>query len=418
MQNKHVWLVNHHAEVPSKDGSAGRHVGLGQQLTTHGWSMSIILSSVRNAGGRQMLRGPRLSKATVENGVNTLWVRSNGYRQSSVLRVLSMITFSLVALLPRTTRKLPSPQVVIGSTVHLFAAWVGFRLARRHGVPFAFEIRDVWPETLIDLGRMSSHNPSARAMRALSVYLCRKADLVISPLPGVRDYLNDMGLETTQFLWVSNGVDVDEKADDVIEFVDRDDAEFVLMYLGSHGNANGLDGLLAAFEEAATSEPRLRLRLIGDGTQKKRLQAKARRLTSASRISFEHRVPRAAVGALARQADALVVNIENLPVYRYGISLNKLFDYMLAGRPTLIATNAINNPIEDAEAGLSVAAGNTQALAEAILKVSRSSEQERSQMGVNGRNYVVAQYSYNALATNLASALQGLVSTVRTNEEP
>src|SRR5699024_8151353 len=107
----------------------------------------------------------------------------------------------------------------------------------------------------------------------------------------------------------------------------------------------------------------------------------------------------------AREADSLVVNIENLPVYRFGISLNKLFDYMAAGRPSVIATNARNNPILESESGISVDAGDEAALAKAMREMSELSADQRAIMGQNGVEHVRLHYSSKALVKRLLKGL-------------
>lgn len=117
---------------------------------------------------------------------------------------------------------------------------------------------------------------------------------------------------------------------------------------------------------------------------------------------------------LARQADALIVNIEDLPVYRFGISLNKIFDYLLAGRPVIIATSGINDPVKEAEAGISVPAGDVEKLSQAICDMTQVSAEQRREMGRNGRAHVLSNYAYPVLAENLSKALDWLVDSNRT----
>lgn len=413
---KSVWIVNHHAAIPSKDGSSGRHVGLARCLSEFGWEATLLVAGVdRRRNLRQVAWGGDV-KVTDEDGVRTVWVPTNGYRSNGVDRIVSMVAFTVNALCRRTTRQLGEPDVVVGSTVHLGAAWAGLRLARRYKVPFVFEIRDVWPESLIDLGSLQQTSLVARAMRRFSSYLCKKAQLVVSPLPGVRSYLDDLGLRQKEFVWISNGVESNRQATvtDTNEDREPDTAKaFVLMYLGSHGHANGIDGLLRAFDRARAMRPdiRLRLRLIGDGSQKRRLQEMAKGLDCEEDVVFEDRVPRDMVLGLARQAHALIVNVEDLPVYRFGISLNKLFDYMLSGRPIVIANSASNNPVVEADAGISVPAGDVELLAEAICRMASESRGSRATMGENGRTHVQLEYSYPVLAEKLASALNCLVDS-------
>lgn len=400
-----VWIINHYTTIPSRDGAGARHFRLAQELGAHGWTGVLFLASTRHPSGQQ---APQLAGSRwvgEDGGTQCVMLRTPPYA-GGVSRVRNMASFALRLLNRRAVRGVPLPDVVVGSTVHLLAAWSALRLARRYGVPFVFEIRDIWPETLIDLGKLTHGSLPARLMTALSRHLCAQASLVISPLPGVRTYLDDLGLEETPFEWISNGVDVPPSLEHPGPTQNR---EFTLMYLGSHGHANGLSGLLDAFERACidTQTP-MRLRLVGDGTQKEALVRHAAGLECADRITFEERIPRNDVVKRAREADALIVNIEDLPVYRFGISLNKLFDYLAAGRPTIIATSAVNNPIADAGAGICVPAGDIAAMAVAIEKMSKLHPTDRDRMGRRGLEYVRTNFAYPVMAAGMKSALEAL----------
>lgn len=401
-----VWIINHYTTVPSRDGAGHRHYRLAQELRGEDWLPVLFLASTAHPSGAQSLPWHTWRRVTAEGGVPTVMVRVPAYRHG-VARLWNMVAFSLKLLTRRATSKVPKPDVIMGCTVHLLAAWSALRLARRLRVPFVFEIRDIWPETLIDLGALRASSPLAKATRWLSHHLCRNADLVVSPLPGVRSYLDQIGCGDVPFRWISNGVDLPETDEQRPSVEESGDVPFTLMYLGSHGNANGLRGLLDAFEIASTElpGPPLRLRLIGDGSQKQVLREYAATLSSADSIFFEDRIPKSDVHDRAREADALVVNMEDLPVYRFGISLNKLFDYLASGRPIVIGTSAMNNPVAEADAGVSVQAGDVRALAEGIRRMSELPAAERMEMGHRGAAHVRREYSFSTLAHHLSASL-------------
>ncbi len=413
MTDRVAWVINHYTTIPSRDGAGHRHFRLAQALRDHGWNAVLLLASTRHPSGDQHLPAGVRRKAGVEGGVSYAMLRASQYR-TGIQRLRNMAQFAVALLRRSSVRGLPKPDLVIGSTVHLLAAWAALRLARRYRVPFVFEIRDIWPETLVDLGHLKARNFLARSMRRFARHLCASADLVLSPLPGVRDYLDGLGLEDKPFVWISNGVDLDEGVEPRVE-VEADD-DFTFMYLGSLGNANGMRGLLTAFDRACaiSKTPSMRLRIVGDGTQAQPLQRFAESLPSAERISFEPRIPRGEVVARAREADALVVNVEDLPVYRFGISLNKLYDYLAAARPIVIATSAVNNPVSDAAAGITVPAGDPKLLSEAMLRLSQVDPTERMAMGRRGREHVELHYTFAALGERLANALDDTVRDAST----
>ncbi|MFS0703562.1 glycosyltransferase family 4 protein [Cellulomonas sp. 179-A 9B4 NHS] len=410
-----VWIVNHFASAPHKSGGGGRHYSMARWLGARGWTATVIGSTTVHPTGQQAFSGTRLTRRQVEDGVDCLWIWSNSYVSGSAMRVLGMVVFAVGVLIPGSTRRLGRPDVVIGSTVHLLAAWAGYRLARRHRVPFVFEIRDVWPETLVDLGAMKESSVAARAIKRLSLFLARRAAMVISPLPGVGRYLEENGVPTP-FEWIPNGTEVP-----LVEVGHpagtAGPGPFTFMYLGSHGRANALDTLLTAFDRACALLPGtdLSFRLVGSGPEKDALRRSAADLAHGDRIRFEDRIPRAAVNARAGEADCLVANLRDRPVYRFGISLNKLYDYFLAARPIILASNAMNDPVSDAGAGTTVAADDADAVAHAMVAMVRASDDERRLMGERGRAFVTEQYSYQALAARLAKALDRVLESSRTS---
>lgn len=404
---RHVWIVNHHALIPSKDGAAGRHLNMAKWFPNSGWTASLIVASTIHATGAQAMKGLRLKKVTKERGVPVLWVRASAYGRSTARRFVGMFVFTLVAILPHTTKTLQKPDVVVGSTVHLLAAWVGLRLARRHRVPFVYEVRDVWPAALVHLGKLSPNGLLARFMTQLSLKLANAANLVIAPLPHLDRYLAENKIDPSKFLWVSNGIDMPRES----EVEPANNSDFTFMYLGSHGNANALDGIIEAFDQLCQEHPQksYRLRLVGDGPLKPQLQTLAASLESREFIQFENRIPQDQVTTTAREADCLVANLHDSPVYEYGISPNKLFAYLHASRPIIFACSAPNNPIQEAGAGIVVPGDDRRALARAMHDMSVAPAQKRYQMASHGYEYVHNNYAHDVLATRFAGGLERLL---------
>nr|WP_238439662.1 glycosyltransferase family 4 protein [Microbacterium sp. JZ31] len=378
-----VWIINHYAALESKDGWAGRHQALAAHLGRAGWEPVLLLASTGHPVGIQHLPAWRARRVGIEDGVTHVMLRSPSYVGNGVGRMTNMAAFTFQLLLPWTTRGVPKPDVVVGSTVHPLAAWAGLRLARRHRVPFVFEIRDVWPDALIHLGQLRPNSIVARAMTSLMRRLVHASDLILSPLPGVPDYLERLGAVDKPFLWVSNGAEGEIVAPPLAP--PAEDA-FVFMYLGSFGNAMAVEHLISAFERVVLARPetKMRFRLIGDGPRKTYFERLAAETEVADQITFEPRIPRGQVVARASEADCLVHSLHDHAVYEYGISPNKLFDYLLAARPVVFAANVRNNPVSEAHAGHVVPAEDVDALARAMCAVVDAPPEERTAMGARG----------------------------------
>ncbi len=402
---KRLWILNHYAQKPSGAGGT-RHFSLARHLLKYGWQITIIASSVEHLTGRQRLPLGCLRARELIEGVEFLWLKGLKYRGNGLLRIFNMVSYMLMVLSPWGLSGLKRPDVIIGSTVHPLAALSGEILSRRYRVPFIFEIRDLWPKTLIDMGKIRPNGLTARYLYKLERYLCDRADRILTLLPGTKDYLYPSGVPEEKIVWLPNGAE----APAIPPSANTNDS-FVLMYVGAHGAANDLDTLIEALAELESMKlpvPFL-CRLIGEGPEKKRLMEKAEAL-KISRVRFEAPVPKSRVPEVASQADAFVLTVRDIPgLYRYGISMNKIFDYMAAARPIIIAVDAGNNPIEEARCGISVPPESPKALAEAIETVIRTSPEDRHEMGLRGFTHLKANYSYEVLAERLGAVLQDVV---------
>lgn len=404
-----VWIVNHYATDPQETASGSRHFSLARGLVDSGWNPVIIAASTEHPSGRRRGRESGRFSDRSRDGVLFRFLRTPEYRKGSG-RVFNMLVFTIALLMPGTTRGLPRPDVVIGSTVHPWAAWAASIVARRARVPFVFEIRDLWPQTLIDMGKLSERGVVSRWLRRLERKLCARASFIITLLPFASEYLTSQGVPAEKIIWISNGTDTDDFDGALRENTD----DFTFMYLGSIGRANGVGAIVDGFLDAASADARLRLVIVGDGAERSVIQQRAADSAQGHRISFEPPVPKAVIPSLVTRADAMVINILDLDVYRYGVSMNKLFDYAASARPILVASGARNNLVRDADAGVVVGADDAAELGRAMQRMASSdAAEDRIRWAVNARAHVIENYDYRALARRLSDVLSRCVAEER-----
>ncbi len=400
---KHVWILNHYAQEPTSAGGT-RHFHFAEHLKAHGWNASIIAASVEHQNGNQRLRRDEGWRIEHYRNVLFLWLRTPTYSGNKLWRILNIAGYFLQVIRPSVTKNLDLPDIIIGSSVHPLAGLAGLILARRHDVPFIFEVRDLWPQTLIDMGRLKELSLITWALRKIELFLYRRAARVIVLLPQAWEYIVPLGIPRNKIVWIPNGVDLamfPRPADPPYG------SDFNLMYFGSHGLANGLDNLVRAMKVVQSSPEgqRIFLRIIGHGPLKPALINLSNQL-ELKNVFFEKSVPKDQIPMLAAQADAFILTVLDLPnLYRYGISMNKIFDYLAASRPILIASNAANNPISDACAGLTIPPNNPYLLAQAILKIAATPLDARIQMGCAGRSYVEHNHGFEQLTETLVNTL-------------
>lgn len=416
---KQVWILNHYASDPGSAGST-RHYDLSEKLLSHGWQATIIAGSVELNSGKQRLNKKECFCLEMHGKVPFLWVRTSIYIGNGVGRMMNMLFYTYRTLLPRYTRQLPPPDLVVGSSVHPFAALAGALLAKKHNVPFVFEVRDLWPQTLVDIGRFKAGSVSVRLLRVLEKWLYRKATRIVTLLPKAVDYIVPLGISKKKIVWIPNGVSMATRSvtEDRSKKYKGQDA-FVLMYFGAHGLANGLDNVIRAMkvlEEKQLAESRIILRLIGNGPLKPALKQMMNDL-GLKNVFFEDAIKKEEIPVLAAEADAFIFNLIEVPVFKFGISSNKLFDYMAAAKPVLFCCDSANNPIEEAGAGITIPPGDPGGLAQKIVELYGMSNEERRIMGEAGRSYVCDNHEISKLSKRLGMTFDDAVASYSTRKD-
>jgi glycosyltransferase involved in cell wall biosynthesis len=305
------------------------------------------------------------------------------------------------------TKQLGKPDVIIGSSPHLFGALAAERVSRRLKVPFVLEVRDLWPQTLIDLGSVSAGHPVIKGLERIERYLYKHAERIITLLPQAREHMMTKGAAGDKVVWIPNGVKLEAQTPAALPT----GGVFTVMYAGTHGLANGLDAILdaAAILQRDPVARGVRFHFVGDGPFKERLQVRCEQEGLAN-VVFDAPVPKGHVFGTLQRADAFIVTLRDIPLYRHGISLNKIFDYFAAARPIVFGTNDGNNPVSEARAGVVVRAEDAPAMAEAIKHLLSLTPEERYQMGLRGRRYVQEHHASTHLAQKLEEVLKGAAS--------
>jgi glycosyltransferase involved in cell wall biosynthesis len=401
-----VWLVNHYALPPSEPGWT-RHYALARELIRSGHDVTIIASSFNHVTGMQM-NSARGKICTFERfgEVPFLLLRVPSYR-SKMARLWNMFFFAFEVWLGLGTRRMPKPDIVIGSSLTLLAAFSAERLARRLRVPFVLEIRDLWPQTLINMGMRPKH-PAVVGFGIVERYLYRNADKIITLLPNASEYMVPKGARSNDITWIPNGVDME-----LMPFpqVPTPHDLFVVMYAGAHGLSDALDSVLDAAAILNKEAPgRFCFRFLGDGRNKRALRRRVETEDIAN-VVFEDQVPKRKIFSILQDADAFIISAKKTDLYRYGISLNKMHEYMAAARPTIFAAESHNNPIAEASAGITVAPEDSVAIAKAIQTLAAMSPDERWAMGLRARHYIEEHHDFTMLARRLELVLQNALAS-------
>ena len=408
MSERTVWIINHYASSPA-GASHTRHYDLARHMLDSGWRAWIFAASVEMNTQRQRLDKHEQVRSEQHAGVHFRWINTPGYQGNGVGRIFNMIVFSWRMLFKAATKGLEPPSVIIGSSVHPLAAASGALLAKRYRVPFIFEVRDIWPETLIALGYTHRYSPLAIILGTLEKWLCRHSRRIISAIPGYENYLRDQGISAPEVSYIPNGVNLDN----IGEILPYEKQKiFRITYLGAHGTANDLKTLIRAMEivELSRGIASIECHLIGAGPMKQALvdYCAGSRL---KQVFFHAPVNKSDIASTAMNTHAFILCGRKLPsLYKYGISMNKIPDYMAMGRPVIIAMDSMNNPIVEAGAGIGVQPECPEELADSIIRMAGMDEEKLREMGLKGRMYAEKIYDMKILARQLAGVLGDAVN--------
>lgn len=400
-----IWIIHQHAIPPTVTGPT-RHYDLAKELIDRGHEVTIFASNFCHNRFEIITDSYKKTGQVDEiNGVPFVWIQSPKYFGNSIARLWNMAMFAF-NVLQLDYSNLAPPDVIIGSSPSPFAAYAAKKLADRFKARFIYEIRDLWPETLINLGHFKKTHPFVLLLAHLEKYLLKNAKAVITALPGVANYLEQRKLPGRNLLWLPNFINVDKI---VVNPIIAANHRLKILYAGSFNVANDVKTLLesAKILEQQQWSDRISIQLMGEGPQKASLQKWVHE-NNLSMIEFLEPVTKQRIFDVLQTADIFVGLVKDSPLYQWGTSLNKITDYMACARPIIFALNSPFDPVSEAQAGITIPPENPEQLAFAMIKLANQSLVERNQLGQNARNYVQAHYNLRPLVDKLESHLSSL----------
>ena len=400
-------VLIHQAFVSPHEAGGTRHFELARRLVAGDHDFTIVASQLnfltgqRTAGTRGFVSTERL------DGVRILRAYTfPALHRSYVWRVVSFLSFTASSLW--AALRAGPVDLVMGTSPPIFqavSAWLVAVVRRR---PLLLEIRDLWPEFAIDIGVLKNRVLIWLARRLEGFLLARATHIVVNS-PAYRDYLLAKGVSETKISFIANGVDCAMfTAQSVESSVRRQfglDGKFVATYAGALGMANDIDTILEAARRLR-DDRKIHFLIVGDGKERHRLQslAEAEGLTN---VTFAGPRPKSEMPAILAASDACLATLKDIPMFRTTYP-NKVFDYMAAGRPTILGIDGVvRDVLEAASGGIPVPPGNAAALADALRYLAQNPVHARD-MGASARQYVRRHFDREQQATELANLIDRL----------
>ena len=405
--NKTIWIINEYAGS-KYHGMEFRHYYLGKELVKRGYKVYIITASYSHLF-KKLPEEKGVFTFEHIDGIHYIWIRVPRYGHAhNKRRVLKWLALTL-RLYKLPVHKMKEPHALILSPMAPFPILPAYKLAKRFNAKLIYEVKDIWPLTLIELGGYSKLHPLIALMQWCEDSAYRKADYVVSVLPRAIDHMKQHGLKPERFVYIPNGICLEE-----ISAVQPLDAQtgnkipkdkFVVGYAGTIGFANALEYLVDA-AELLKEHKDIVFVIVGEGMEKEKLTNSVER-KGLKNVTFIDAVPKNQVQNVLKKFEVCYIGWRKSSLYKYGISANKIFDYAYAAKPIVHSYSGSGDIINEANCGISVEYENSKTIADAIMKLYDMSPEERKQLGENGKKYVLENHSYESLADKYEMIVNG-----------
>ena len=393
---KTIWYISKYA-TPLKYGFGSRQFYLASEFNGLGY-FTVVISSDSNHLSQFPYFKSVYTKEIID-GVDTWWIKTIKYKGSASLRrIISWIDFEVkLWLMPKSM--IPKPDIIVVSSLSLFTILNGYWLKKRFGCKLIFEIRDIWPLTIVEEGGYNERNPFVMFLAWVEKFGYRNSDIIVGTMPNLSEHVKEITGKTMNCQCIPFGYDPSlydtlEQLPDGYEerFIPKN--KFTIGYAGSIGRTNALDTLLNCASEMKNN-PNVHFFLLGDGDL---LSEYKTRTTGLKNITFAPKVKKSQVQMVLRHCQVLYFSVEDSNVWRYGLSLNKLIDYMMAGKPIIASYSGYLSMLNEAQCGIFIPAKDVPALVTAISEYERLPKDELELIGKRGKEWLLKNRPYNKLS--------------------
>lgn len=403
-----ILLINHYAGNPEM-GMEYRPYYMAREWRNMGHSVRIVCSSFSHLRYFNPILKTSIFIETIEN-VEFCWIKTPKYIGNGIQRVNNIIVF-LIKLILYRKRIVTSfkPDIVISSSTYpLDGVLVRWFMINKE-VVHVHEIHDLWPLTLKLLGGYRSFNPFIALLQWSENFVLKNCDYLVSILPGTFPYLISHGLAEEKFIFIPNGfielqqvIDIPKEHSELLNRL-KAQGKFILLYAGGHNISNALHFMVLAAEKI--SDPDIAIVFVGKGTEKQSLikMAEDKMLKN---IFFLPPVSKNAIPELLKFSDCLYLGWSKSPLYEFGISPNKIFDYMIASKPIIHSYSGSYDIVKSSGCGITVQAENHEEIVRAIFEMKKKNPEELISLGRLGYQYVIRENNYKILSDRFINLLK------------
>ena len=402
-----IWCISKYASPP-KYGVAARIFYLAKEFVKKE-NPTILITSDSN----HLASYPDTEKPyNYENidGIELIWTKNKKYKKTaSMARIWSWLDFEL-SLFRMDRRKLFNPDIIIVSSLSLLSIVYGYYLKKKHNALLVLEVRDIWPLTLVAEGGFNRFHPLCIFLSIIEKFGYAKSDLIVGTMPRLDKHIKNILRYEKPFFCSPLGFDPEvmreRKMSDhrqLKTYFPKD--KIIIGYAGSMGISNNLETFIRCIP-AFVANDHIHFVLVGGGDLRARYESI---LSLQPNVTFAPKITPSQVPYFLDQCDVLYLSTHSSEVWEYGQSMNKVVEYMYAGKPVVASYSGYPSMLNEANSGIFVEPNDIELLKLALLQVTQMSNLERVEMGSRGKVWVENNRTYEKLAEEYLKLLDHLV---------
>ncbi len=403
-----IWLFNHYAVPPSLYPLA-RPYHFAKYLQKKGHKVTIFAASSVHLSDENLITDKRPVSARKIDGIRYVFLKARNYEGNGIRRILNFFdyTFRLFTQTGRFNR----PDVIMATSVHPLTCVAGILLAKKYRCRCVVEIADLWPLTLVEYGAIKERQLITKLLYGLEHWIYQKADAVLFTMYGGKQYIVDQGwdgdVSLDKIFYINNGVDLSayrrQEQEEQYPDADLDRTDtFKVLYTGSMGKANAMYDILDAADRLKDRED-IQFLLFGGGYLEEELKEYCRK-KQITNVVFKGKVDKKYIPNILSKGDLNIMTGISDRVTDYGLSMNKMFDYMASGKPTVSNIRTNFDILEENRCGVSIKAGSPQEMADAVYGFYEM-DREQYEGYCSRASEAVRQYDFK----NLTDELEGIL---------
>lgn len=406
-----ITILNQY-NMPPEYGHLNRHYYLARELSKMGHDVNVIVGSKLHNTNVQIIKDKKKYTKYHEKSFGYYFAKTIDYSNSKFKRVIAM--FQYIKNAKKVLRNLGKQDVIIGSSAHPLTSYLAIKEAKKQKALSVVEIRDLWPESIVAYKILSRKNPIIKIMYWFENRLYSKANRIVFTMEGGKDYIIDKELHKqkrhnvslNKIYHINNGISLDLFSENlknhIIKDQDLDDDCLKIVYIGAIRHVNRVDMLLEIAKRI--DNPEIKFLVYGSGDKIEQLKEEI--LTkNIDNVKFKGSVEKKYIPYILSKASMNIITGESIELYKYGVSMNKLFDYFASEKPIISTFKAKYSLIEKYRTGIEYSKIDYSIIASDIENI--FNDREMYQSMCCGSKKAAQEHDYSILAAKLIECIEG-----------